>query len=184
MSNDFYEYTIPVNSGTTIRSNKYNSDQQGIEAGFESVQVETDRSLKFQAGFNNVNLPEVLVESLILADTDGVSLYPMSSFAIAVQSAIDNASSASASASTATTKANEAEVFRNEAEVFRNEAEVFRNEAEVFRDEAEIFTGSTAQNALKLGNELPAFYAKQSDLDALTEQVNRNRVLAFAGVVL
>lgn len=102
MANEFYQYQSPVNPGTTIRSNKYNSDQEAIETGFGMVQTKIAQSLKFTAGFAGTQLPQVVTDSMIwVSPSLGASLYPMSTFRADIQSAADNAAAAQLSQNSA-----------------------------------------------------------------------------------
>jgi hypothetical protein len=62
MTNKFYNYVSPVVAGSTIRSDKYNSDKQGIDAAFESVEQDLLKRITLPATFTgNPVIPDVTV---------------------------------------------------------------------------------------------------------------------------
>ncbi len=78
MANPYYEFLSPVLAGTVVRSDKYNSDKQGVEAGFEGVNVKLNQKLELPDGYASFKLPSITEDSLPLLGLGGVSLFPAS----------------------------------------------------------------------------------------------------------
>lgn len=107
MTTPYYEFTTPVVAGTTVRSDKYNTDHQAIQIAFEAVQADTAVSLKVPTGWTGaLELPAIPVSAgLVQIDAVGNwSYYSLAEFDAAVT---------------------QAEGYRDEALTFRNEAEAF-----------------------------------------------------------
>jgi len=79
MSNSFYNYTVPVAPGTTIRSDKYNTDNQSIAVGFDGVEEQLDLRLKLPSGFaGSAQLPALENSSFIYVTAEGeFGYYPL-----------------------------------------------------------------------------------------------------------
>lgn len=90
MSNSYYQFSGAVTPGSTIRSDKYNSDQQGVESGFDLVEDVTNRAILLDVAHENNELPEAMVDSMITVGPSGVGLFPSSALLIAAEK-IDNA---------------------------------------------------------------------------------------------
>jgi hypothetical protein len=72
MSNAFYNYVTGVTPGSVIRSDKYNSDQQAIDSGFELVEGVLNRTLQLPVDFAGDNtLPSLENDSFIYIDASG-----------------------------------------------------------------------------------------------------------------
>lgn len=83
MPNTFYSYDAEVISGSVIRADKYNSDQQSIETGFESVEDKFTRTIQLPAQFTGTpEIPEQTVtETFIYVNASGdLDLYPITTF--------------------------------------------------------------------------------------------------------
>jgi hypothetical protein len=83
MTNKFYNYLSPVVAGSTIRSDKYNSDNTGIVSAFESVELDLTKRVTLPATFTgNQVIPEVTVkDTFFYIDENGdVTLYPAATF--------------------------------------------------------------------------------------------------------
>jgi hypothetical protein len=72
MANPYYEFTTPVVAGTTVRSDKYNSDLESIESGFESVDEQLGLRIKLPSDFaGSGQLPSLESSSLVYVNADG-----------------------------------------------------------------------------------------------------------------
>lgn len=79
MTNKFYNYASPVVAGSTIRSDKYNTDQQGIDGAFESIEVDLSNRITLPDTFTGSPiLPEVTVADtfLYINGIGNITLYP------------------------------------------------------------------------------------------------------------
>lgn len=104
MSNSYYQFSGAVTPGSTIRSDKYNSDQQGVESGFELVEAVTNRAILLDVAHANNELPVATVDSMITVGPTGVGLFPSSALLIAAEK-IDNAEGFAESAKLSADKA-------------------------------------------------------------------------------
>lgn len=83
MTNKFYNYLAPVVAGSTIRSDKYNTDQLGINSAFESVELDLNKRLTLPDTFTgNSVIPEVTAEDsfLYIDENNDITLYPAATF--------------------------------------------------------------------------------------------------------
>lgn len=72
MPNDYFERNTPVAPGTTIRSDKYNTDMLAVETAFEKVHQDFSQRLVIPEGIQNNQLPAFPMKaSFILIDDEG-----------------------------------------------------------------------------------------------------------------
>lgn len=72
MPNDYFERKTPVAPGTTIRSDKYNTDMLAVETAFEKAQQDFSQRLVIPEGIENNELPAFPMKaSFILIGDDG-----------------------------------------------------------------------------------------------------------------
>ena len=83
MSNPFYDYNEPVVSGTTIRSDKYNTDHNSLVTSFDKVHAQFGRTVSLPSVFTGNNqIPEQTVtETLLYINASGdIDLYSIAAF--------------------------------------------------------------------------------------------------------
>lgn len=90
MPNDFYNYTVTVSSGTKIRADKYNSDKQAIEAGFDAVEELTAKKIEMPDGFSgDIKIPDkTLTNTILYINNDGnLDVYDLDTLVTAISGA-------------------------------------------------------------------------------------------------
>jgi len=83
MPNNFYNFIAPVVAGSTIRSDKYNTDHQAIDSGFEATELELGKRLRLPDTFTgNAVIPEVnAADSFLYIDgNQNITLYSAALF--------------------------------------------------------------------------------------------------------
>lgn len=191
MANDFYTFTTPVVPGTTIRADKYNSDQQALESGFGLVEEKFLSSIQLPSTFTGNNVvPEQSTENtfIYINPTGDIALYPIQTFldqfalveqqynltVIARGDAEGFAQDASQQAGLALNHANLASTHKDDAQTYANTAQSWSTTASGFSDDAQawsVVSSGFADNASDFAD-LANEYANKPENTYVTGTLN------------
>jgi len=179
MANPYFSHVSPFQPGTTVRADGVNAKFDAVEVSFEKVAADVDRQLRVHPDntYGSLEIPnQNLANGLLFFDeNNNVTVFSKLTYDQGVATAVTKAGEASASAGVASTKASEASSDAGIASTKAGEANAsataafnYKESAKFYYEQTQALAGGAAPNSLKLGDQLPSFYATAQSVADIT----------------